>query len=164
MADDASTSTPGASSGLGLLQPNKRTATKPRASRSMTPGPAAAAAARKKAAAMEANNDDDDDEENEIENVKPVGGGAAGAGGIKRSATGAVKGANGNGKGKGKAMAKKSPLRNVVVAVADGGEDEEEEEGEEDVKGEIYANKKVKIGGAGMRVDAEADDDGKEYA
>lgn len=158
MAEDASTATSGASSGLSLPQPNKRTATKPRAPRSMTPGPAAGggAAARKKAAVIEDNNDDDEENENE---KKPVsaGNGGAGAGGInKRSATGAVKGANGKG------MAKKSPLQNVVAADED--EDEEEGEEEDDIKNEI-ANKKVKTAGAGMVVvDAEAKNDVKEYA
>lgn len=157
MAEDASTATSGASSGLSLPQPNKRTATKPRAPRSMTPGPAAAA--RKKAAAIEDNNDDDEENEDE---KKPVsaGNGGAGAGGTnKRSATGAIKGANG------KLMAKKSPLQNVVAADDAEKADEDEDEGEEedDIKNEI-ANKKVKTAGAGMVVvNAEAND-GKEYA
>lgn len=128
MADDASssTSTTTTSAGHSLPQPTKRNATKPRAARAMTPGPG-----RKKAAATENNVNEDDDEED----VKKVVNGA----GVKRTATGAVKGG---------VSKKKSPLQNVVVAGATDAEMEMDEEGE-DVKSEGAVNKKVKTAAAG---------------
>ncbi|CAD6575514.1 MAG: hypothetical protein ASARMPREDX12_002333 [Alectoria sarmentosa] len=123
MAQDASSPAAGASAGLSLPQPNKRTAPAKQAPRA--PGSPSPAGKKGTATATAANK-------------TPVGG-------TKRTATGAVK----NGKGK---VSGGSPLQNVIAAYNGNGDEdnEDEDEDEDEVVVVETPSKKVKTAKADM--------------